>query len=146
MSTTEIRHEIEIDAPPAAVWSVLADTSRYPDWNPFVESLTGELRPGARLEARIAPPGGRPLTFKPVVVCAEPGRELRWLGRFLVPGLLDGEHSFRLEPLPSGGTRFVQSERFSGLLVGPLRRMLRQTVLGFAQMNHALRQQAEGRT
>ena len=125
---------------------VLADTGRYPDWNPFVERLTGELRPGARLEARIAPPGGRPLTFKPVVVRAEPGRELRWLGRFLVPGLLDGEHSFQLEPLPDGRTRFVQSERFSGLLVGLVRRTLRQTVLGFEQMNDALRQRAEGRT
>jgi len=25
-------------------------------------------------------------------------RELRWLGRLLIPGLFDGEHSLRLEP------------------------------------------------
>ncbi len=145
MSTAEIRHEIEIDAPPAAVWSVLADTDHYPDWNPFVQRLSGDLRPGARLEARVAPPGGRALTFKPTVLSAEPERELRWLGRFLLPGLLDGEHRFRLEPLPGGGTRFVQSERFSGILVRLVGSTLRRTELGFEQMNEALKRRVEAR-
>ena len=61
--TTEISHEIEIDASPAAVWSVLADTEAYGEWNPFVRRLDGELREGARLDARIEPPGGRGMTF-----------------------------------------------------------------------------------
>jgi uncharacterized protein YndB with AHSA1/START domain len=56
---TEISREIEIDAPPDAVWAVLADTGAYPEWNPFVRRLSGELREGERLEAEIAPPGGR---------------------------------------------------------------------------------------
>jgi hypothetical protein len=109
--TIEIRHEIEIDASPDAVWAVLADTGAYPEWNPFVRRLTGDLREGAKLEAQIAPPGGRPMTFKPTVLAADPGRELRWLGRLLVPGVFDGEHRFQLEPLPDGRTRFIQSER-----------------------------------
>lgn len=145
MSTT-IQHEIEIDAPPAAVWSVLADTSSYPDWNPFVRRLSGNLEEGARLEARIHAPGGRAMTFKPVVLAAEPERELRWRGRLFVPGLFDGEHCFRLEPLAGGRTRFIQSERFSGVLVRPLRRMLAQTLVGFEQMNGALKERVESRS
>jgi hypothetical protein len=145
MSTFEIRREIDIDAPPETVWAVLTDTRSYPDWNPFVRRLAGDLREGARLEAVIAPPGGRAMSFEPTVLAAEPGRELRWLGRFLVPGLLDGEHRFAIEPLPEGRSRFIQSERFTGLLVRPLRNTLRKTELGFEQMNEALRLRAERR-
>jgi hypothetical protein len=140
---TEISREIEIDAPPAAVWAVLSDTDAYADWNPFVRRLDGDLREGARLEARIAPPGGRAMTFRPTVLAAEPGRELRWLGRLLVPGLFDGEHRFLLEPLADGRTRFVQSERFDGILVRLLRKSLAKTAAGFEQMNAALKRRVE---
>ena len=78
------------------------------------------------------------MTFRPTVRAVEDGRELRWLGRFLVPGLFDGEHSFTLETLPGGRTRFVQSERFSGVLVGLLGRTLERTEAGFHAMNEAL--------
>lgn len=143
MAHTELRHEVEIEAPPAAVWAVLADTDRYSEWNPFVRRLSGELREGAGLDVRITPPGGRPMTFKPTVLAVEPQRELRWLGRFLLPGLFDGEHSFELEPLGDGRTRFTQRERFSGILVGLLKRSLGKTQLGFEQMNAALKSRVE---
>ncbi len=79
------------------------------------------------------------------MLVAQPTRELRWLGRLLVPGLFDGEHSFQLEPLPGGRTHFVQRERFSGILVRPLGRTLAKTRLGFEQMNSALKSEAEAR-
>jgi hypothetical protein len=145
MTSTTLTHAIEIDAPADAVWAVLADTDAYPEWNPFVLRLAGDLRDGARLEARIAPPGGRTMTFKPTVLAARAGSELRWLGRFLVPGLLDGEHSFRIEPLADGRTRFVQTERFTGVLVGLVRNALAKTQLGFEQMNDALKLRVEGK-
>jgi hypothetical protein len=146
MGTAAISHEIEIDASPEAVWDVLADTASYPDWNPFVRKVEGELREGAKLEVRIAPPGGREMTFKPVVLAAQPARELRWVGRLLLPRFFDGEHSFRLEPLEGGRTRFVQSERFSGLLVPLLRSSLAKTGAGFSEMNQALKKRVESRT
>jgi hypothetical protein len=134
---------IEIDAPPAAVWNVLTETDAYADWNPFVRRLAGELRPGAKLVVEIAPPNARPMTFKPTVLAAEAGRELRWLGRFLVAGLFDGEHSFTLEPLAGGRTRLTQAERFSGLLVRPFRGTLDKTERGFEEMNLALKARVE---
>jgi hypothetical protein len=142
MSTT-IERSIEIDASPAKVWSILIDTDAYPAWNPFMTKLAGELTVGARLEVRIEPPEARPMTFKPTVLAAQPERELRWLGRFILPGLVDGEHSLRLEPLGDSGSRFTQSERFSGILVRPLKSMLAKTELGFDQMNAALKSRAE---
>ena len=138
-----ISHTIEIDAAPEVVWRELADTGSYGDWNPFVRRLEGELTEGARLEVEITPPEGRAMTFKPTVIAAKPGRELRWLGHLLVRGLFDGEHSFELEPLTGDRTRFTQSERFSGLLVRPLGGGLAKTQRGFEAMNRALKARAE---
>jgi hypothetical protein len=138
-----ITHAIDIDAPADAVWRELADSHAYPDWNPFVTRMEGELEEGARLRVEIEPPGGRSMTFRPTVLAARPGRELRWLGRLLVRGLFDGEHSFEIEPLGPGRSRLTQSERFSGLLVRPFRGGLGRTRAGFEAMNVALKARAE---
>lgn len=84
------------------------------------------------------------MSFRPIVLKAERGRELRWRGRFLLPGILDGEHIFSIEPLGENKVRFVQREEFSGLLV-PLawRSLDTDTRRGFTEMNAALKEQAE---
>jgi hypothetical protein len=128
---------IDIAAVPAAVWAVLMDFAAYPDWNPFIRRLQGDARVGARLEVTVQPPGSREMTFKPTVLAVEPCRELRWRGRVLMPGLFDGEHSFRLEPTASG-CRFHHGETFSGLLVPLFGGMLAKTERGFEAMNAAL--------
>ena len=135
---------IDIDAPPAAVWRVFADFARYPDWNPFVRSLEGDVEVGRRLRVRLQPPGRRAITMRPAVRAYKPERELRWLGRLGLPRIFDGEHRFLLEPLDDGNrTRFVQSETFRGVLVPFLGSLLRTTETAFASMNEALRARAE---
>ena len=51
-------------------------------------------------------------------------------------------HEFHLTPLPDGGTRFLQTETFTGVLVPLLRQALDDTALGFAHMNQALANRA----
>lgn len=138
----EISQAIEIDASPAVVWATLTDVVEFPRWNPFMLKVDGQLRPAARLAVTIQPPGRRASTFRPTVLAVEPERELRWLGRFVIPGLFDGEHSFRLEVI-DGGTRLTQAERFSGALVALFGRALDSTETGFQQMNAALKARAE---
>ena len=92
---------------------------------------------------RIEPPGARATTFKPTLRAVEENRELRWLGRLFVPGIFDGEHSLRIEPLASGRSRLIQSERFSGLFVGLVKGTLAKTEAGFEQMNAALKARVE---
>jgi hypothetical protein len=127
------------------VWAVISDFAAYPEWNPFIPRISGELRAGAKLEVRIEPPQARATTFKPTVRSVEPNRELRWLGRLLIPGIFDGEHSLSIEPLESNHSRFVQSERFSGILVGLAKGTLQKTDTGFEQMNAALKERVEQR-
>lgn len=57
-----IETTIEIDASPAEVWEALTDAAAYPDWNPFIRSLEGDLQVGAKLRVRIEPPNGRGIT------------------------------------------------------------------------------------
>jgi hypothetical protein len=138
----ELVSEVEVGATVERVWQVLTDFGAYPEWNPFIRA-TGELRQGARLNVSIQPPGRRATKFRPVVVKLEPGRELRWLGRLVLPRLFDGEHIHRLEPLGNDRTRYMQSERFSGIFVWAFNRQLDDTLLGFHAMNEALKVRAE---
>jgi hypothetical protein len=133
---------IDIPATQERVWATLVDTAAYPGWNPFITRLSGELAAGQRLEVRIAPPGGRAMTFKPTVTQVEPGRRLEWLGTMGIKGIFDGRHRFTLEPLGDRGTRLTQSEEFTGMLVPFTGRVLARTRAGFEAMNDGLRQRA----
>ena len=137
--------EIDIDAPAERVWDILTNIADYSLWNEFIPHMAGSLAPGERLEIRIEPPGGAAMTFRPTVLAVEPGRELRWVGRLLIPGLFDGEHQFEIRPLGRGRVRFVQQERFTGMLVPLFARNLDDhTLRGFNAMNAALKLRAEG--
>jgi hypothetical protein len=133
----------DIAAPVATVWSVLTAASEYADWNPFITSLKGELVVGSRIDARIEPPGGRPMRFRPTITEVDEGKRLEWLGRLVLPGIVDGRHSFALVTLGDGRTRFTQSEQFSGFLVPFATTVLERTRAGFEAMNDALRLRAE---
>ena len=138
---SELRTEIEIDAPAERVWAVLIDFERFPDWNPFIRRIHGNAQVGSRLDVLLGASGTRPMRFRPTVKAVVPNRELRWLGRLGLPRLFDGEHIFQIEPLGPNRVRFVQRERFRGLLVPLLARSLNRDVRrGFEEMNRALRE------
>lgn len=140
----KLETEIEIEAPVARVWSVLLDFKSYDEWNPFVRRIQGLPIPGERLRVSIQPPGSRVMTFRPRVVRVFGGRELRWLGRVVMPGLFDGEHYFRLEPVGASRVKFIHGEVFSGLLVGLAKdSLLGATRKGFESLNRAMKQRAE---
>jgi hypothetical protein len=141
----EILTTIDINAPPREVWSALVDFESHPHWNPFVRRIEGSPREGDTLKISIQPLGGKGMTFRPRVIRAVPDRELRWLGRLILPGIFDGEHFFGIEPLDDGRrTRFTHGERFKGVLVPFLRKSLDTgTRQGFEAMNRALKDRVE---
>ncbi|MFC6836827.1 SRPBCC domain-containing protein [Halomarina ordinaria] len=141
----EITTRVDIDASPAAVWRVLTDFAAYPEWNPFM-TVEGHPRKGERLTVHLSPPGGRSVTFRPVVRRAD-GDELRWEGRLFVPGLYDGTHRFALTEHPDGTTTLVHDETFGGVLVGPINRRFGPAVeRGFEEMNAALKARVEAQS
>lgn len=136
--------DIEIRASAEVIWNILTDFARYPQWNPFIKSIEGQVQKGEKLRVVIQPPGGKAMTFTPTLLVVHPGRELRWRGRLFIPGLFDGEHSFQIEPTGNTACRFVHKEEFSGLLVPLLWKSLDTTTRqGFQAMNEALKKRSE---
>jgi len=135
--------EIHINARPETVWSILTDFATYPQWNPFITHIRGNAAAGETLEIHVSPPRGKATAFKSVVLAATENKEFRWIGRFLVSALFEGEHSFILTP-HEGGCRLVQKEQFKGMLVPLMWRSLnRDTRAGFELMNQSLKEWAE---
>jgi len=140
----EIRTEIEIEAGPAEIWSVLSDFRRYPEWNPFIVSIEGELAPGGRLALTTSEPeSNRERSFAVRIKACEPERELRWLGHRGMKGLLDGEHFLLLEPRAERRTRVIHGENTTGLLLKFALAGVTRATRGFVYMNHALKRRVE---
>lgn len=135
---------IDIAAPPNQVWAILTDFAAYPEWNPFIVAVRGQAVGGRALNVDLRTADGRVRGYWPHVLVSEPPRRLRWEGRLLPAGLLDGRQRFSLVGQPDGSTRFEQSVRFGGLLAPLLRTRLDTLALqGFEAMNRALKERAE---
>jgi hypothetical protein len=140
----QLHTAVEIEATPDRAWEVLTDFATYHDWNPFIVQAAGQPVPGTRLELHMRLSGRRPTTIRPEVLEADPAHRLRWLGRLLVPGLFDGEHTFTLQPAGPSRTRLTQHEEFRGLLAPLVLKLIaKPTLASFNQMNQALKARAE---
>ncbi len=143
-ATHQIRTTVEIERPAKQVWAVFSDFPTYPDWNPFITQISGEMTPGNELKVTILPPGGEAMDFTPTVTEFIPMRRFAWLGHVGIPRLFDGAHYFEVEDLGNGRSRFIQGEEFRGVLVPFLKPKLDgQTLDGFEAMNEALKGRVE---
>ncbi|MFC1555967.1 SRPBCC family protein [candidate division KSB1 bacterium] len=138
-----IHSYIEINASMEKIWEILLDFKSYADWNPFIKSVSGEAAVGSRLSVTMEAPGMKPQVFKPVVTEVWDKKQFRWLGKLGIPGLFDGEHMFILEDIDRGKIRFHQNEVFRGLLVPMTKDIQQKALLGFKEMNKALKARAE---
>lgn len=78
--------------------------------------------------------------FRPTVLVARAGQELRWRGRVLLPRLFDAEHYFLLRP-EGTATIFTQGEHVRGVALWFFD--VAELVPGFQAMNAALKARAE---
>jgi hypothetical protein len=142
----EIRSEIEIHAAAEHVWEILMDFRSFPDWNPFIQRIEGEIRKEARLDVFIKLPGKKAMKFRPRVLVVEKAREFRWIGNLIIPGVFDGEHIFEIESMDEQKILFVQREKFTGILAFLFFRSIKDpTLQGFHEMNNALKIRAESK-
>jgi len=139
-----IHTEIAIDAPAPIVWEVISDLDSWAGWNPIMKA-SGTLAPGGRLDIALSAPGGKAMTYDPVVVLFDEGREFRWRSRKLF-GLFDAEHGFRIVPEGAGQCRFEQFEVFGGIVGRAIfSRQSKALDTGFLAMNRMLKREAEKR-
>jgi hypothetical protein len=143
-SALEVKTEIVINASPEKVWAIFADFESYPKWNPFIKSLSGDVKVGNKIKVTVEPYNSKPMTFTPTVLVFETNRELRWLGHLLFGGLADGTHEFELVDNGNGTTTFRQSEAFHGILTPFFsKRRIENITKGYEAMNRRLKELAE---
>jgi hypothetical protein len=143
----EVRHEIEIDAPPERVWAAIIDFPSYGSWNTQLSFLGGEVKLGGQLHLKLSAQGASPYEFKPTVSYFEESQRFAWIARTGLPRFFDGEHFFELERLPSGRTRLINREEYRGVLSMIMRQlpMMKSAPAGFEQMNQEFKRYIEQR-
>ncbi len=103
------------------------------------------MKKGEKMKLHLKTPKGQEMDIEPEVLVNDPGREFRWLGHFGgVNFLFNGEHYLKMEPIGNCETRFIQGEKFTGLLVPFLWKGLNtDTRAGFVEFNEALKKRVE---
>jgi len=140
----ELRSEIIINVSKDKVWEVFTNFKQYPEWNPFIKSVKGKIVEGQKIQVYLTPPEAKGINMKPTILKFRKDNELSWIGLLLIPGLFDGEHIFELIDNENGTTKFVQREKFSGVLLPFLKKLLDyNTEMGFELMNKKLKQICE---
>jgi hypothetical protein len=138
-----IKTEIVINASREKVWEVLTDFKKYPDWNPFIRSISNELKEGGRLKILLQN-GENQMAFKPKILQVQSGRSFDWMGSLFIKGLFDGHHYFEIEELSPNQVLFRHGEDFSGILSNMiLKKVGERTRNGFVRMNEELKKRAE---
>jgi hypothetical protein len=138
MPSFTIDTTIDINAGPDAVWDVLTDFASYKEWNPVMR-IEGAPEVGTKLAVHLT--GG--MSFKPKVLAATPGKELRWLGKLGLRGIAAGEHFWVLTANEDGTTRLNHGERYSGALVRLSKHESGNNGAAYKAFSEALKQRVE---
>jgi hypothetical protein len=139
----EIHTTIVIDAPAFIVWNIITDFPKYPEWNPFILKISGELKFNSRLSMEVKFANEKVVSSEFAIMGIEAERELVWGGK-MGGNLFSVEHRIAIQPLMHDRVTFFQTERVAGDIVSLVARNLHlQLAKGFENMNTALKQRAE---
>jgi hypothetical protein len=142
MPSRTIDTTVDINASRDVVWDVLTDFASYGEWNPVMR-IEGAPEVGTKLVVHLLANGGRGMSFKPKVLAATAGKELRWLGKLGLRGIAAGEHFFILSTNDDGTTRVNHGERYSGAVVALTRGSSANGGAAYEAFSQALKRRVE---
>ncbi|WP_291727321.1 SRPBCC domain-containing protein [Bernardetia sp.] len=140
----QVYTEIQIKASKEKVWQVLTDFQNYPSWNTFIRKLDGSPNMGAKIEAKMFPPVGLPMTFDGVICRNIPNQTLAWNGYMVARWLFAPTHIFEIEEKSENEVLFIHREEYEGAII-PLIKFMLPTLVGkgFELMNQDLKKIVE---
>lgn len=103
--------EIVIHAPIESLRDALINFASYPQWNPLVGRLNGDIHTGGQIQLFIKP---LKRGFTATLELVESNRKLSWVGTQIASWFISGEHYYRLEAFDNGSTRSLYGENFRG--------------------------------
>jgi len=106
--------EIEINASPEEVWSVLTDWDKLKEWSSsFIGISTARMIKGERFVSYFKNPlTGGILEYEHVCSEYEEGRKFGWSGDII--GKIQDHHIYSIEPTQSGTSLFKQEDGLHG--------------------------------
>lgn len=128
-----------IHASADAVWAVLVDAGRYPEWDSGVLRVEGRVAPGSKIKvvSEANPKRAFPVTvseFQP------PGR-MTWSGGMPL-GLFKGVRTFTLRP-SGDDTAFTMREEYTGPMLPMIWKSMPDLQPSFDKFARGLKQRAE---
>ena len=121
-----------IAATRAAVWEILADLARWPDWNPTVESVEGEVALGEKITLRTAANPGRAFPLEVTEsrgVAFAAGREKVRQSIWLILSTAPGER--QMQPEFGSGIHDLVFQPNTSVLRGQVREKVLKALIEF---------------
>ena len=138
-----IEHRMGVSAPAPVAWEVLADLSRWGEWNPLYPKVEGELRIGERLVLTERLGGQDQPPAAVTVVDWVPNEQILWRSTALA-GFVKRLRFLELEALSESGCIFSNGELWQGRYAGFAGRDKRRAYYeAFAALGEALKDRAE---
>jgi uncharacterized protein YndB with AHSA1/START domain len=137
---------VVVHASPHAVWQVLVDIDRYPEWNRYATEAVGELRVGGEVRINVPRQGEKRGPVNNRVTELVTDHRLCWRSLSWYKFLVYGVRCRHLEAQPDGTTVFREVETMHGLLAGLIRRaMAPQLLRGLQAECDSLKEEVERR-
>ena len=136
-----ISTEIIINTSAENIWNELTNFEKYPEWNPFIRKVSGNIAVGNKIEVTFQTEGSNPIVFTPIIQKIDNNSIFQWEGRLLMPGIFTGKHTFQLVSIDKNKTKLIQKEEFNGILVSFFN--FDSTIKGFGLMNKSIKERLE---
>jgi hypothetical protein len=138
------RTELEVGASDERVWAVLTDFGSYPDWNPSLPSISGELQEGSTLSLTLGMPGRPNPKVTATLREVAPNRRLTWHGNVGADRIFAGDREFEIQPLSNDRILFTHVEHITGMLAPVFELLMGSSVQrSHDEFNESLRRRAE---
>lgn len=132
---------IQINKPKKEVWAKLTDFEDYPNWNPLVGKLSGDIRENGQIQMHIVPLNQN---FSANLIAFKPEEEMTWLGKQFSTAVIAGTHYYRLKAIDANTTLLEHGETFTGFLSYFIPKSLLQKMeRSFIKHNEQLKTQIE---
>jgi uncharacterized protein YndB with AHSA1/START domain len=137
----EFSTEIDIEAPPERVWSVLVDTANWPSFDPFSDGVEGSPVLGQRVKvfSKLSPGRAFPVT----VTALDRPHRMVWSDGMPF-GLFRGERTYTITPRGTG-SHFTMQEVFTGPMLKLIGKSLPDMTESFQAFAKGLKDKSEGR-
>ena len=140
MTTYSVQRTISAD--PQRIWDLLTDAGAYPEWNPAVLGIDGDIADGHKISlTSIVNPDRK---FKLKVSDVNAPHSMVWSSGMPF-GLFKGARTFTVRPTADGVSEFTMEEAYTGPMAPMITKSIPDMTDSFNQFADGLKAAAESR-